>query len=448
MIRDKRFEISLVLLAGLCTALGGCVKNEPRQYRFIVPKAQKFGYIDQTGKQDEDAHDTGHEAARALAACEDLSGEVSKKLKEMLKQPDSIVREHALIAMSGLGSDRRHVAGVAMRLLSDDEASRVRVRAASILGERSDWPDRTAVVKALANALHVDKSPGVRMVSALSLAVVDGRSREALEAFRESLQDTDTDVVLYTLCAIGTVGTHAQTLVPDVAEKLRSDDPRVVDRAIATIVGIGSPAVEAMGRKLLEADDDECRAASIALARIDANTRVGLPELAAGFTSPRDVVRLYTVGAVRELGPKASVYVPSILSILRTDRNARVRWAAATAILTMGAGAKPHTNDILKAMKGESSYRVRATIAEWIGQSTGNVSRLIDHLIDEMKTDESAVVRAACARSLGNMGVREERVISALRAASTEKDVRVRRDATDALRRIQGVATPSKSPSD
>jgi uncharacterized protein (TIGR02996 family) len=141
--------------------------------------------------------------------------------------------------------------------------------------------------------------------------------------------------------------------------------------------------------------------------------------------------RALSIAFLREV---ASAALPELLPLLR-DPFEEVRCRAAEVLGEIGAAeAVPG----LRAALRDNDGKVRALAAVALGKI--GESSVAGDLASSLK-DTSARVRRESAKALGKLAPDREPILSALRQAENDPDKGVRREATAALKRIQGQPT-------
>jgi HEAT repeat protein len=365
---------------------------------------------------------------------------------------------------------KRDVKGL-IKALGYEKASTVRMAAARVLGEIGD----ARAVKPLTGALG-DTNYKVRETAAYALAQI---SAPAVGSLITALGDRDRDVRQVAAHVLTQIGPPA---VEPLIAALEDDDWNVRWAAIEALGRIGDarsvgPLITVLGNL----PSHQRETAAEALGRIG-DARAVEPLIAA----LKDVdVRQAAAGALDDIGwqpgqdADGAVYwiakaqwdkcvaigAPAVqpLTAVLKDKDDEVRWAAAKALLQIGDTRA--VGPLIAALQ-DSDCSVREAAVDALGQIGG--ARAIEHLVAALK-DEDGDVRQAAAHALAQIGapaveplialykktdfrvpavkalgqIGGTRAVEFLVAALKDKDIDVRRAATEALGRI---GTPATEP--
>ncbi len=212
---------------------------------------------------------------------------------------------------------------------------------------------------------------------------------------------------------LGKLGSEARAAVPALASMLDNPyrrDPALIDEAVINALGrMGAAARSAIPAlvRISGKDTDIERAAAAAIDQI--------------LLSP-------------PLGPGD---VPALMRELR-DRDASVRVRAAKALSTLGPAGRPAVPLLVEALKDPDpdvrslALKALRRIAPDASAGGNDVSLYVEEL-----RDPNPGVRLQAAKALGSMGPAAGAAAQALLEATADTDRDVRRQATDALNRIQ-----------
>jgi HEAT repeat protein len=210
---------------------------------------------------------------------------------------------------------------------------------------------------------------------------------------------------------LGKLGSEARAAVPALASMLDDPsrrDPLMIDEAVINALGqMGAAARTAIPAlvRISGKDFDTERAAVAAIDRILLSPPIG----------PGDV--------------------PGLMRDLR-DRDASVRVRAAKALGTLGPAGKPAVPLLVEALK-DSDADVRALSLKALRQIGVNTGGGEVGVYAEELRDPSPGVRLQAAKALGQLGPAAAAAAQALLEATTDSDKDVRRQASDALNRVQ-----------
>ena len=220
--------------------------------------------------------------------------------------------------------------------------------------------------------------------------------------------------------------------------------PRLLPALLVSLTLLGSaPAQEpAIGGKtktewlafLKETNARKREAAVVALGAIgakDRNVQEAFRDLLLNDMSER--VRLRAVTIVQDFDKEnLRVLIPTLGDVLKGDKSAAVRAAAATGLGKSGEPAKSMINIILGALK-DADASVRAASADAIGRIGLDVKAAVPPLNDLLK-DADAGVRVAAVFALGRLGPDGAASTSLLSVVLIEdKDPNVRKETARSL---------------
>jgi len=212
---------------------------------------------------------------------------------------------------------------------------------------------------------------------------------------------------------LGKLGPEARAAVPALASMLDDPsrrDPELIDEAIVH-------ALSRMG--------NYARPAIPAMVRASGKD----PDLERAVAAAIDTILLSP--------PAGPGDVPALMRDLR-DRDPSVRVRSAKALGALGGAGKPAIPLLVEALKDPDpdvrllSLKALRKIAPETNTGTGEVGVYVDEL-----RDPDPGVRLQAAKALGRLGPPAASAAQALLEATADADKDVRRQATDALNRIQ-----------
>ena len=222
----------------------------------------------------------------------------------------------------------------------------------------------------------------------------------------------------------------AAPLVPTILGFLDDREPRVresICRALGN-ADFGAPGVAAALMRLLSDESPEVsESAASALVKVGG---AAVPLLTEGLESSDASVRERSATVLERIGGAAAAAVPTLIVRLK-DEEVSVRVTAAKALGAIGEGAASASPTLIEAMNGdEAEVRVEAGRAL---QKIG--ARALPFLIAALK-DGDDVTRSGTAPLLAQMGRGQHEATAALREATRDSSLAVRRSAADALRQM------------
>lgn len=300
-------------------------------------------------------------------------------------------------------------------ITSESEQSKIRRRAATVLGQLSDWRAVEPLIASLS-----DNDPQMRMTAADALAQLpDGRSLEPLVA---TLEDSIPRVRVAAANALGALNDEraAEALI-------KALDNEEFSLRLAAIRALGAlwsmPVLWKLGSTR---NAKERGQAASTLASIE-DSRAVLP-LIATLSDKSPKVR---IEAARSLGQLKDARAIEPLRAIKDDKNSRVRMEVARALRQLRRSHKrpaqsaPSPKPLpelhqLPRLESENP-KVRAAAAASLGQSKDQ--RAVQPLIEAL-ADPAPAVRLVVVRALERLN--DQRAVSPLVATLADEDTKVR----------------------
>lgn len=328
--------------------------------------------------------------------------------------------------------------------------------------------DAASAVPLLFGLLN-DSEPRVRAAALDALVMVGADFDLLLPRVKTALEDSAPEPRLAAGRAASAMGAAAASLVDPLMVSLDADDPAFQATAAAALGGLGPLARPALPRltNLLATDNEALRVAVIrCLGAIGPEANASAPQLISLGRSESVKERAAVVQALVQLEPPRDS-VRELLESLRADSDPEVRALAIQASVRLD-GDNPNLSPMLvEAMKDESAS-VRQAAARSVPLLDGKDDRVsaepglfglldsnesedrdlaLDLLRQLQPEDVSRLVRAlenkspavrlfACER-LGRIGSAAREAIPALRRLEDDNYDFIRREARDAVRRIE-----------
>jgi HEAT repeat protein len=328
-------------------------------------------------------------------------------LEEALKDPASLVRGGAALALGMMGPDAKPAVPGLAGLLKDREML-VRNVAASALGDIG--PGAKEALPALQAAL-TDESATVRVEAGAALWKIGRRSREAVPVLAAVLQDKNADVIRRAVVVLGEIGPEAKSAVSALRPLLRSP-------ASLTRVRVAD-----------------------ALAKIERQPEAVLPVLTEGLRDPEAVVRTEGARALTALGTAARPAAQALRRAL-TDPEFAVRWWAAVALLASDGVTRAIENDVAAVLRDGSERSAGGTSPPVSGVSGSAAAQVIGPLTKAL-AGRGTRLRQEAARALGDFGADAGSAIPALVKALEDEEEPFARAVSDTLARIGPQALPA-----
>ena len=193
------------------------------------------------------------------------------------------------------------------------------------------------------------------------------------------------------------MGWQARPATAALAKALSDPEAPVRKAAAAALGEIGPEAIAALLKALRT--ESVWAEGLAAKALVKASDAADLTAAVLDAAEGSAMVRDDALAVLTTMGPAAA---PAVTKLLASD-DRRVRWWALDVLMAYGPGAKPAVAELIRLLKEDNPW-----------------------------------FRAKAAQTLGGIGVRDERVIAALRKAAEDKDEKVAKAAKDALGALQG----------
>ena len=162
----------------------------------------------------------------------------------------------------------------------------------------------------------------------------------------------------------------AERSVESLIGEFSKEDPFAAGVAVATIVKIGSPAVDDLLRSLADKNDNVRWCSAIALGKIAPAGARAIPALIAALKDKNANVRWCVAIALGNFRNVALAAVPGLLELLR-DADRDVRWAAYVALARVDKGkmaAAPPDSEISEKLRTMTPRLMMRAVAEALNE--------------------------------------------------------------------------------
>jgi HEAT repeat protein len=156
--------------------------------------------------------------------------------------------------------------------------------------------------------------------------------------------------------------------------------------------------------------------------------------LGKSFSSDKsDTVRLRAAGYIKDLKPNyLRILAPVLADVLKSDKSAEIRVAAAVALGRTGENAKSVLNSMIDGLK-DPEPTVRVAVAESLGR-IGDEAKVAVPALKALLKDSDPGVRLAAAFALGRVGPEGATAVPELAVAlASDADATVRKEAARAF---------------
>jgi HEAT repeat protein len=326
---------------------------------------------------------TSEQAALLLAVHFSNDPKVQSVLPEGIRKTPDRVRSDAMAALLLLKKRPDNLVHGLMDVLQDPSHSRLRFRAATILGELG--AEANEALPALRRALE-DKNPTVRQSALLAILRLEpDRVVEWIPRIVRTCpwQEGPPHELIRALEA------RAGEIVPVLVQGLKDGDPLYRLRAGFLLVEL-APAVRSVIPDLqaaLENKDPTVRIlAALSLVRINARTEGIAPILRAGLTCNDYALREQVFQAIQQMGSAARECAPELIRVLKNKREGRLRSLALFALQNMD-GATLEIGPAFMALVKDSDPQVRTDALHCLSRMRVKDKDLLITLLDVLHDD-------------------------------------------------------------
>jgi HEAT repeat protein/uncharacterized Zn finger protein (UPF0148 family) len=383
-------------------------------------------------------------AAQALADID----ENHKGLVEILvagledRAASAAVRRRAAATLGNLRTKNPKAIDALENALDDVDAS-VRLKAVFALGsigELKSVPKFQAAMR--------DPEARVRIVAAHALWLW-GKQTKGIPVLIDILKDRVAEVRANSALVLEKIARDAKDAEPAVAAAVKEavvplglalsdEDGGVRARAAEALYHIGPNAADALShlRQALKSADPSLRTlAAYALSGMRTEARPAATELrfAVDHEEEDSGVRLFAARALWACEEKLETLLPTIMRILRKEKDAGHRARAAATLGAMGAPASSAVAPLLEALEDKDT-KVRAAAAAALGDIGGPLARATYTTLFELtKEDQPEEIRKAAAEALRKVGRPTKADVKSLELALTHDSAKLRASAAVSL---------------
>lgn len=342
------------------------------------------------------------------------------------------VREDALYCIGKLGRRAVSAVPVVIQKLNDPKSS---VRQAAVVALHFLGPVSKRVIDALMHAVvNKDNPHFVQERAVETLGDFGVRAKAAipvlLNIFRGNLPLFEDDLVKKASKALAQMGPAS---LPYLEQTVRSIDHSVRYHSLKTLGRMGSKAISLLPyirNALNDANKDVRVSACWTLAQMGRLAASATPELKLALKDKNIFVRGEALVALSKIHPNSS-HIASVLAFYLHSRSSHIRFQAVSALINLKTTALSVTPDLIRALGYPTAVfgSYGAMLFRHIGKpSVPALLRALRH--------KRWNIRAEAVRVLGRIGVRQSKVLQALRYASKDNVKQVRLAARKALRRL------------
>jgi HEAT repeat protein len=269
------------------------------------------------------------------------------------------------------------------------------------------------------SALLSSKDVGERRVAAETLDRAGPKAFKAIKALVKAAGDDDLVVRLYSIRALGKIGTSAREGVPAVVKALKEGHPTMSRLAAVTLSRMGKDAIAPLSEVLGGDDPSARRWAAASLGLMGPAAANAAPALLKALKDDSFRVRRTAIDALNRVQPTAEVALAPLAAVLREDTDPDVCRGAASALGRLGKAAEPELRKLLASRDDNVRYHAALATRE-LGPRAAPMARTLALLLLHREDD----LRGAASVALEGIG---EAALPALKSALADKDADVRR---------------------
>lgn len=365
----------------------------------------------------------GHFGAKAAEAV--------PALVELLQDSSAAVRAHAARSLGKIGPAAKSAMPALAKLAGDPEKS---VRGAVVTAIGAIHPDPNVAVPVLVKIIR-DAEPAVRIRALRSLVSL---GKPAALELGKMLEDDSLEY--WAELGLAELGPEAKEAVPALVKELNDAHPESRRESILALAAMGPNASEAVGALTKALDDPMVRgAAAYALGRIGEAAKPAESKLQALSAEDNPLLKTVTIWALARIHPEdqaRKVEATKLLASALTNKEQRVRVAAARALADLRPGPAISMPAIRDALKGASDEQVTDALDALATLGEAAVPGLINALEHEQAQGRVAYI-------LGRIGPAASAAVPALAKLVQSKDADIQREAIFALAKIGPASAPA-----
>ena len=280
-----------------------------------------------------------------------------------------------------------------------------------------------------------------RLEAAQTLGLIGPAAREAVPALRQALRDSKESVRIRAAEALTAIDPSQREAITELIELSKSAEDRIRKGAADALGNAGIHAVAAIPTLTAALRDRDAKvrwAAAEALGRFGSEAAVAASALMKAVQDSDSTVRSAAIDALGSIGPKAKAALP-VLTPLLNDGDKSVRAAAAAALFRIDRRKAQATVAVFIEELRETDTRSRWHALNYLRKMREEAKEAVPvPLLIDALADPDFGVRGMAAEMLGEIGLKAEPAVPALRKALQSNDVWIRGSAALALVRIMG----------
>jgi HEAT repeat protein len=310
-----------------------------------------------------------------LATIDEYDRLATEALLAALKDDDVAVQRAAAQGLGALGPEAGDAVPGLIEAMKSGDAD-LQIAAGLALGRIGAAPEQT--VPTLVQALESAEQPAVRYQAARALGLLGEQAQSAAPALLAAMKEGDAGLRYQTALALRTI---------DPAADL---DP--------ALVGESRQRVEQEVERLLIAAKGESPDAMLTLASIGPAALPAIPEIVASMDTAAPEQRTELAALLAAISTEGMAEVPPLIAALQTGASA-ARARAAERLGRIGADAKQAVPALTGGL-GTEDLEMRFALAEALGEIGGHTTATTRALVAAAAGDASSRVRREATESL------------------------------------------------
>lgn len=411
----------------------------------------------------------GDKAAWAVGEIGNAVKEVIPDLIQALKDDNPTVRSHAGYGLEALNKNVKLAIPSLIVLLRDDTKN-IRQNAVHILGRigEASVPSLLVAIQDRKAYVRTGAAQALREVKVWNPNFIPNNfTNDVVPALQAALKDPDQSVRYQAILALQKWKTETQKAILFPKAALMDEDESVRLSAAVQLIGTDPSLTQQIISILIAALSTQTDYELSYLFKEIGKEAV--PSLIQALQHPNSEVRSSAASALKEIGKDAQPAVPSLIAALK-DKDRYVRFYAAYALAAIGTDTKDTVPALVSSLRdwGEADINEAILSLQRIGKKAvpgliialvdrnANVrygaASALDRIGEEAKAavlplskalkDKESKVRYAAARALAEMGDEPKEVIPSLIEALNDEDEEIRYQVALVLRKVAKYGIP------
>ncbi|WP_339732048.1 HEAT repeat domain-containing protein [uncultured Gimesia sp.] len=411
--------------------------------------------------------------AQAAIAIGDFGAEAKSAVPELIKLLSDSDLNVKLDAASALGEIGPNASAAVPQLAAAMQAgpTSLTLTSASALASIGE-----ASVSSLNEMLIKDSR--LKLLAIHVLGEIGASSKAAIPELVKLTKSSDADIRETAIISLGEMGPAAISVEPELLKILEDSTGKTRNTAVYALSKIGSKKVLPLIKKYAESTTEDERFRTVcawALLRANptdpATVKAALPGLIKVLADENPLLRREAANAISLSGPLAKSATPNLTQALKMEQNQGVVFELITALAEIGPPAASAIPLITPYVSSDNPMlRVAATYAlARFGKLANSAVPILEKELAKNSKDENAITlwaltkidpspqraktaapamtelvtehpnpdaRLEAAISLGEFGINTPEIITALKTATKDKDLNVKKAAEAALKKL------------